>query len=131
VELGGFGKLHAPFFTERRTRSLVRCRVAGNPGPGWADIWQSAPSTGSGQALRASKPRPLPRKTFPGNVFRQSSGANRLGDLGFQSDFALAAGKKIANAANLCAYPAELFFDPLVPPIDMVDAIEDGLAIGH
>src|SRR5271156_3454209 len=33
VELGGFGKLHAPFFTERRTRSSLQCSVAGNPGP--------------------------------------------------------------------------------------------------
>ncbi len=32
VELGDFGKLHAPFFTERRTRCRVQCRVAGNPG---------------------------------------------------------------------------------------------------
>ncbi len=33
VELGGFGELHAPFFAERRTRSLVQCCVAGNSGP--------------------------------------------------------------------------------------------------
>ena len=33
VEFGGFGELHAPFFTERRTRGLVQCCVAGNPGP--------------------------------------------------------------------------------------------------
>ena len=32
MELGDFGKLHAPFFTERRTRCRVQCRVAGNPG---------------------------------------------------------------------------------------------------
>src|SRR5271156_1776454 len=32
VELGGFGKLHAPFLTERRTRGLVQRSVAGNPG---------------------------------------------------------------------------------------------------
>ena len=32
AELGGAGKLHAPFFTERRTRCRVQCRVAGNPG---------------------------------------------------------------------------------------------------
>ncbi len=32
VELGGFGKLHAPFLTERRTRGPVLCCVAGNPG---------------------------------------------------------------------------------------------------
>ena len=32
VEPGGFGKLHAPFFTERRTRCLVQRGVAGNPG---------------------------------------------------------------------------------------------------
>jgi hypothetical protein len=31
VELGGFGKLHAPFLTERRTRSLLLRCVAGNP----------------------------------------------------------------------------------------------------
>ena len=30
--LGGFGALHAPFFTERRTRCLVQRNVAGNPG---------------------------------------------------------------------------------------------------
>ena len=30
--------------------------------PGWADVWQSA--------LRASKPRSLPRKTFPGRACR-------------------------------------------------------------
>ena len=75
VELGGFGKLHAPFFTERRTRCRVQRRVAGNPGsllmtlcrtygaqilfgidspalPGWADVWRSA--------LRASHPWRLP-----------------------------------------------------------------------
>ena len=34
VELGGFGKLHTPFFTERRIRGLVERCVAGNPGPG-------------------------------------------------------------------------------------------------
>jgi hypothetical protein len=32
VELGGFGKLLAPFFTERRTRCLVWCGVAENSG---------------------------------------------------------------------------------------------------
>src|SRR5271156_4391670 len=32
VELGGFGELYAPFLTERRTRVLVLCCVAGNPG---------------------------------------------------------------------------------------------------
>src|SRR5271170_5579172 len=32
VELGGAGKLHAPFLTERRTRGPVRYCVAGNPG---------------------------------------------------------------------------------------------------
>ena len=32
VELGGAGALHAPFFTEGRTRGLVQCGVAGNPG---------------------------------------------------------------------------------------------------
>jgi hypothetical protein len=30
VELGGVGELHAPFSTERRTRGLVQCCVAGN-----------------------------------------------------------------------------------------------------
>jgi hypothetical protein len=34
VQLGGFGKLHAPFLIERRTRSLVQRCVAGNPGSG-------------------------------------------------------------------------------------------------
>jgi hypothetical protein len=34
VELGGFGKLDAPFLTERRTRGLVQRCVAGNPGSG-------------------------------------------------------------------------------------------------
>jgi hypothetical protein len=34
VELGGFGKLHAPFLTERRKRGLVQRCVAGNPGSG-------------------------------------------------------------------------------------------------
>ena len=33
VEFGGFGELHAPFFTERRTRGLVRRCEAGKPGP--------------------------------------------------------------------------------------------------
>ena len=33
VEVGGFGELHAPFFTERRTRGFVQDRVAGNTGP--------------------------------------------------------------------------------------------------
>ena len=42
VELGGFGKLHAPFLTERRTRGLFQRSVAGNPGPGWADVWLPA-----------------------------------------------------------------------------------------
>ncbi len=32
VELDGVGELHAPFFTERRIRVLVRRCVAGNPG---------------------------------------------------------------------------------------------------
>jgi len=36
--------------------------------PGWADVWRSAPSTSSGRALRASKPRLLPGKTFPGRA---------------------------------------------------------------
>jgi hypothetical protein len=34
VEPGGFDKLHAPFFTERRTRGLVRRCEAGKPGFG-------------------------------------------------------------------------------------------------
>jgi hypothetical protein len=32
VDLGGVGAIHAPFFTEGRTRGLVQCSVAGNPG---------------------------------------------------------------------------------------------------
>jgi hypothetical protein len=32
VELGGVVALHAPFFTEGRTRGLVQRCVAGNPG---------------------------------------------------------------------------------------------------
>jgi hypothetical protein len=32
VELDGVAKPHAPFFTERRTRGIVRCCVTGNPG---------------------------------------------------------------------------------------------------
>jgi hypothetical protein len=36
AELGGFGKLHAPFLTERRTRGLVQRCVAANPGSGLA-----------------------------------------------------------------------------------------------
>jgi hypothetical protein len=32
VDLDGVGALHAPFFTEGRTRGLVQCSVAGNPG---------------------------------------------------------------------------------------------------
>src|SRR3984885_4535224 len=38
VDLGGVGPLHPPFFTEGRTRCLVQCSVAGNPGTlraGW------------------------------------------------------------------------------------------------
>jgi hypothetical protein len=38
VELVGFGKLHAPFFMERRTRGSLQCSVAGNPGPGLASM---------------------------------------------------------------------------------------------
>jgi len=38
VELGGFGKLHAPFLTERRRRGIVQRYVAGNPGPGLASM---------------------------------------------------------------------------------------------
>jgi hypothetical protein len=34
VEFSGFGKLHSPFLTERRTRGLVRRCVAGNPDSG-------------------------------------------------------------------------------------------------
>jgi hypothetical protein len=34
VEFCGFGELHAPFFTERRTRGSLQCIVVGNPGPG-------------------------------------------------------------------------------------------------
>ena len=47
--------------------------------PGWADVWRSAPSTSSGQALRASKPRPLPRKTFPGRACRTADPSASLG----------------------------------------------------
>jgi hypothetical protein len=32
VEVGGVVELHAPFFTEGRTRGLVWCCEAGNPG---------------------------------------------------------------------------------------------------
>ena len=32
MELAGSGKLHAPFLTERRTRSMDQRIVAGNPG---------------------------------------------------------------------------------------------------
>jgi hypothetical protein len=32
VEICGVDALHAPFFTERRTRGPVQCCVAGNPG---------------------------------------------------------------------------------------------------
>ena len=32
VEICGVDALHAPFFTERRTRGPVQCYVAGNPG---------------------------------------------------------------------------------------------------
>ncbi len=32
VDLGGVVALHAPFFTEGRTRGFVQCRAAGNPG---------------------------------------------------------------------------------------------------
>jgi hypothetical protein len=32
VEICGVDALHAPFFTERRTRGPVHCYVAGNPG---------------------------------------------------------------------------------------------------
>jgi hypothetical protein len=32
VELGGVVALHAPFFTERRTRGFIQCSVTGNPG---------------------------------------------------------------------------------------------------
>jgi hypothetical protein len=32
VEICGVDALHAPFFTERRTRRPVQCYVAGNPG---------------------------------------------------------------------------------------------------
>jgi hypothetical protein len=34
AELRGFGTLHAPFLTERRTRGLLLRCVAGNPGSG-------------------------------------------------------------------------------------------------
>ena len=36
VELGGVDALHAPFFTEGRTRGLVQRSVAGNPGTLWS-----------------------------------------------------------------------------------------------
>ena len=39
--------------------------------PGWADVWRSA--------LRASKPTPLPRKTFPGRVRRTADPSATLG----------------------------------------------------
>jgi hypothetical protein len=32
VKFGGVVALHAPFFTEGRTRGLFQCCVAGNPG---------------------------------------------------------------------------------------------------
>jgi hypothetical protein len=32
IELDSVDTLHAPFFTEMRTRGLVQCCVAGNPG---------------------------------------------------------------------------------------------------
>jgi hypothetical protein len=41
------------------------------PWPGWADVWRSA--------LRASRPRPLPRKTFPGKVRRTADPSAALG----------------------------------------------------
>ena len=36
----------------------------------------------------------------------------------------------VAHAADLGAYAAELFFDVLVAAVDVVDAVEDGLAVG-
>jgi hypothetical protein len=41
------------------------------PRPGWANVWQSA--------LRASKPKPLPRKTFPGRACRAADPSASLG----------------------------------------------------
>ena len=40
-------------------------------------------------------------------------------------------GQDLADAANLGAYAFEFFFDVFVAAIDMVDAINDGLAFGN
>src|SRR5690348_662007 len=37
----------------------------------------------------------------------------------------------IAHAADLCAYAAEFFFEVLVAAVEVVDAVEDGLAVGY
>jgi hypothetical protein len=42
VELGGFGKLHAPFLTERRTRASSSAARQEIRVPGWAHIWRTA-----------------------------------------------------------------------------------------
>ena len=40
-------------------------------------------------------------------------------------------GKELTDAADFRSYPAQLFFDTFVAAIDVIDAINDGLAIGN
>ena len=45
-------------------------------------------------------------------------------------DGGLALGEHFADAFHLSAHGTELFFDALVTAVDVVDAIDDGFAIG-
>src|SRR5262245_59797756 len=40
-------------------------------------------------------------------------------------------GQDFADAANLCADALELLFNPLIATVDVVNAVENGLAISH
>ncbi len=55
----------------------------------------------------------------------------RLSDLGLECDFALAIGEDVAHATDLRANAAQLLFNPLISAVDMVNAVEDGLAVGN
>src|SRR5271157_4798623 len=41
-----------------------------------------------------------------------------------------ALGQELSDAADLRSHPTQLFFDALVAPVNVVDAVDDGLAIG-
>jgi hypothetical protein len=61
---------------------------------------------------------------MPGEVARRG-----LLDVSRNRDLALAIGEEVAHATDLRSNAAQLLFNPLISPVDMVDAVEDGLTI--